>query len=244
MNHDLLIALSLLVVGFLYASVGHGGASGYLAVLSIFAVPVVTYKPMILVLNMVVAGMGFYQFYKGGYFKWNLCWPFLLTSIPLAFIGSKVQLPPGNYNLLLGLALILPVIRMLGFGPKEREQEKKLLLPVALFWGVVIGFLSGLLNIGGGIFLSPVIILLAWANAKEAAAVSALFIFFNSFAGLLGNTANEYALTYSSGMWFAAAVVGGTAGAYFGSRRFAVNTVRYMLTAVLAMASVKLIFFM
>ncbi|QCR22874.1 sulfite exporter TauE/SafE family protein [Pontibacter sp. SGAir0037] len=244
MEPDLLIALALLVVGFLYASVGHGGASGYLAVLSIFAVPVVTYKPMILVLNMVVAGMGFVQFYKAGYFKWKLLWPFLITSIPLAFLGSKTILPAGNYNLLLGLALIVPVIRLLGMGPKEKEQQKEPVLWVALLWGCAIGYLSGLLNIGGGIFLSPILMLLAWARAKEAAAVSSLFIFFNSFAGLLGNTTFDTAFNSSAYIWFAAAVIGGTSGAYFGSHRFGQATVRYLLTAVLGIASLKLIFFM
>lgn len=244
MDIDLYIALSLLIAGFLYAAVGHGGASGYLGVLSIFAVPVTTYKPMILILNMVVAGIAFMQFYKAGYFKWHLCWPFLLTSVPFAFLGSRFYLPEGNFNLFLGVALFLPVIRLLGLGPKENKSQKNLTLYVALVVGVFIGFLSGLLNIGGGIFLSPILILLAWANAKEAAAICSLFIVLNSFAGLLGNIGDVNAFTSSTYTWFIAAVVGGMAGAYFGSHRFAQATVTYFLTAVLAFASVKLIFFM
>ena len=243
MNPDVLIALSLLVVGFLYASVGHGGASGYLAVLSLFAVPVAVYKPLILVLNMLVAGIAFVQFYRGGYFRWDRCWPFLITSIPLAFIGSQVKLPEGSFHLLLGLALVLPVIRLIGFGPREKQQERALNLPLALVLGVIMGFLAGVLNIGGGIFLSPVLILLAWANAKEAAAVSSLFIVLNSLAGLLGNT-TPFTLTESGIIWFLAAFAGGATGAYFGSHRFAMTTVRFLLSSVLLIASVKLIFFM
>ncbi|WP_207532009.1 sulfite exporter TauE/SafE family protein [Desertivirga arenae] len=243
MDINLLLALSLFVVGFLYASVGHGGASGYLAVLSIFAIPVLDYKPLILVLNILVASMGFIQFTRAGYFKWRLCWPFLLTSIPAAFIGSKMPVKGDLYNLLLGLALVIPVIRLLGFTPVERLRRKEVKVPVALFIGIIIGFLSGMLNIGGGIFLSPVLILLAWADAKEAAAASAIFIVLNSAAGLLGfkGTIN---FDISSSAWFIAALCGGIAGAYWGSQRFKVVTVRYLLTAVLAIASVKLIFFM
>ncbi|WP_224999540.1 sulfite exporter TauE/SafE family protein [Cesiribacter sp. SM1] len=244
MNPDLLIALSLLIVGFLYASVGHGGASGYLAVLSLFAVPVMLYKPMILVLNMVVAGIGFIQFYRAGYFRWDRCWPFLISSIPLAYVGSMIKLPEGNFHLLLGIALVVPVIRLLGFGPREQQHSQPVNLALALLLGGMMGFLAGLLNIGGGIFLSPVLVLLAWANAKEAAAVSSLFIVLNSFAGLLGNTGQGFELNYSTGLWFVAAVAGGAVGAYFGSHRFALPTVRFLLSTVLLLASVKLIFFM
>lgn len=244
MNIDLILALSLFSVGFLYASVGHGGASGYLAVLSIFAIPVLEFKSMILILNMLVAGMGFIQFYRAGYFKWNLCWPFLLTSVPFAFLGSKFPISNDYYHLLLGLALLFPVIRLLGIGPQEKKENKNVNLPVALISGVILGFLSGLLNIGGGIFLSPIIILLAWANAKEAAAVSTIFIVLNSLSGLLGNFSAVYIVNESVYLWFIAALAGGWTGAYFGSHKLAVPTVRYLLTAVLAIASFKLLFLM
>jgi uncharacterized membrane protein YfcA len=243
MDISILIALSLFTVGFLYASVGHGGASGYLAVLSLWSIPVATYKPLILILNIIVAGMAFIQFTRAGYFKWQLCWPFLLTSLPMAFVGSKFPVHDNVYNLLLGLALIVPVIRLLGVFPDEKEVRKKIILPIAIVLGAIIGFLSGMLSIGGGIFLSPVLILLAWASAKEAAAVSSLFIVLNSASGLLGHSGTIY-FDHSSWVWFIAAMIGGFTGAYFGSHRFAQVTVRYLLTGVLAIASCKLLFFM
>lgn len=244
MTPDLLIAFSLLTVGFLYASVGHGGASGYIAVFSLFALPVVTYKPLILVLNVIVSFTAFYQFYKAGYFKWNLCWPFLITSIPFAFLGSKVMVAGEIFHLLLGLALVFPIVRLLGFGPKEKKEKVPISFFGALIWGIILGFAAGMLNIGGGIFLSPLLILLAWANAKEAAAVSSLFIMFNSIAGLLGNANNHYELTAVSILWFFATIAGGMAGAFWGSRRFDNVNIRYMLSAVMGIASIKLIFFM
>jgi hypothetical protein len=243
MDINILLALSLFIVGFLYASVGHGGASGYLAVLSIFAIPVSNYKPVILILNILVAGIGFFQFKKAGYFKWNLCWPFLLTSLPMAFIGSKMAVKGDIYNLILGLALILPVIRLLGLIPGEKSKKQDLSIPLALIFGLIIGFLSGMLSIGGGIFLSPLLIILAWADAKEAAAASALFIALNSISGLLGHT-GEINFGNEAMIWFSSALAGGVAGSYFGSRHFAVTTVKYLLSGVLAIASCKLLFFM
>ena len=243
MDFNILLILSLFVIGFLYASVGHGGASGYLAVLSIFGIAVLDYKPIILILNILVAGMGFIQFSRAGYFKWKLTLPFLITSIPMAFLGSKLAVKGDLYNLLLGLALVVPVIRLLGFTPVEQLDRKEVKIYIALFIGALIGFLSGMLNIGGGIFLSPVLILLAWADAKEAAASSALFIVLNSISGLIGYE-GLIDFNLSTSAWFIAALSGGIAGAYWGSQRFKVVTVRYLLTAVLAIASVKLLFFM
>ncbi|MGV3507783.1 MAG: sulfite exporter TauE/SafE family protein [Sphingobacteriaceae bacterium] len=243
MDINLLLALSLFVVGFLYASVGHGGASGYLAVLSIFSIPVVSYKPVILILNILVAGIGFIQFTRAGFFKWKLCWPFLISSLPMAFIGSKMTIQGDIYNLILGLALIIPVVRLLGLIPGEKNNQREVSVPLALIFGLIMGFLAGMLSIGGGIFLSPLLIILAWANAKEAAAASALFIVLNSASGLLGHTA-EIQFGNESLIWFTSALAGGIAGSYFGSRHFALNTVKYLLSAVLAIASCKLIFFM
>lgn len=243
MELDIGIAFALYLIGFLYASVGHGGASGYIAVLSLFTIPVGTYKPLILLLNILVAGMGFYQFRKAGYFRWELSRLFLITSIPAAFLGSKYSLEGNIYHYLLGLALLLPIIKLLGISPNEGATRKVIKVIPALLIGIVLGGLSGMLNIGGGIFLSPVLILLGWANVKEAAAASALFIVLNSISGLLGSQAHVV-ISPSAVTWFIMAAAGGITGAYWGSSRFQHITVRYLLSAVLAIASVKLLFFM
>ena len=242
MDFGWLIALSLLLIGFLYSSVGHGGASGYIAVLSLFGIMPAQYKPLILIINIIVASLAFIQFYRAGYFKWNLCWPFLITSIPLAFLGAKVPVQDEFYNLLLGIALLLPIIRLIGFFPSAKEKNKPLPLAWAIVIGAIIGFLSGVLNIGGGIFLSPVLILFAWANSKEAAASSALFIVVNSISGLLGSLDKPILLNETSYGWLIAIVAGGLIGSYVGSHKFQLKTVQYVLAAVLTVACVKLIF--
>ncbi len=242
MSGDLVIALSLLVIGFLYSSVGHGGASGYIALLSLYGLMPAHYKPLILLLNIIVAGISFIQFYRAGFFKWNLCWPFIITSIPFAFIGSQIPIHDNYYNLFLGIALLFPIIRLIGYFPAAKKEQRSLPLKTAMLVGAIIGLASGVLNIGGGIFLSPIIILFAWANAKEAAAVSALFIVVNSMSGLIGSIGKPILLDETSFSWFIAIVTGGIAGSYFGSHRFQQKTVQYILAAVLSIACVKLIF--
>jgi len=243
MNPDIFIALCLLIVGFLYASVGHGGASGYIAIFSIFGIAVSTYKPLVLVMNIIIAGIAFIQFYRAGYFKWKLCWPFLITSIPAAFIGSVIAVQSHVYNLLLGLALLFPVVRLFGFIKYYQQEMKVIKMAPALLVGGVIGLLSGMLNIGGGIFLSPVLILAGWATPKQSAAVSALFIVCNSAAGLIGGKPANYMLNQSSFIWFAAAVTGGIIGSYMGSKKYPQKAVQYVLASVLIIASAKLILF-
>lgn len=242
MGIEWVIPLSLLIIGFLYSSVGHGGASGYIAVLSLYGVMPTQYKPLILILNIIVAGLAFVQYFRAGYFRWHLWWPFVITSIPLAYLGVQFPIQDNYYNLFLGIALILPVVRLLGFFPGEKEQKKKLPLTAALVIGAAIGFASGVLNIGGGIFLSPVLILFAWANAKESAAVSALFIVVNSMSGLIGSLDKPVLLDETSFSWFIAIIAGGLVGSYFGSHRFRYQTIQYILAAVLGIACVKLIF--
>ncbi len=246
-----LIALMLFIVAFLYASVGHGGASGYIAVFSLFNIAVKDYKPLVLVLNIAIAGIAFIQFYRAGYFKWKLVYPFLLASIPMAFLGSHLAVHNKMYNVLLGVALIIPAIRFLGFDVKAKQisNDKNSTpiytnqLPLMLLLGGSIGFISGLLNIGGGIFLSPVIILLSWATMKEAAATSALFIVFNSIAGLLGNSTNQYAFNEKTFVFLFAAIVGGFLGSFLGSKKLSPQIIQKLLAVVLIIASVKLILF-
>jgi uncharacterized protein len=243
MGMDVLLLTFLLIVGFLYASVGHGGASGYIAVFSLFNVAMYAYKPWVLVMNVIIAGTAFWQFYRSGYFRWQISWPFLLTSIPAAYLGSNWAVQTQWYDLSLGLALIFPIVRLAGLIPKESPGTNRINIPFALLLGLIIGFAAGMLNIGGGIFLSPVLILLAWANAKEAAAVSALFIVCNSLAGLLGGKLSGYTATTYSYLWLSAALSGGLLGSFLGSRYFKQETIQYLLATVLAIASVKLIFF-
>lgn len=242
---EYLIAFCLMIVGFLYSSVGHGGASGYIAILTLFSIPMMEYKPVVLLLNIIIASLALVQYWRAGHFSWRLCWPFMLTSIPAAYLGSSVAVHSRVYNILLGVALVVPVLKFAGWlpGSKEREEIRPLNLLSALLIGAVIGFLSGLLNIGGGIFLSPVVLLLGWARMKQAAAISAAFIVVNSISGLLAMKGFSMDLSSTKITWMAGAIIGGIAGSYLGSHKFGNRAVSSILALVLAIASVKLIFF-
>lgn len=232
------------IVAFLYASVGHGGASGYLALMALFSFAPETMKPTALVLNLFVAGISFVQFTRAGYFRWRLFLVFGLVSIPLSFVGGTLSIDPGLYKIILGILLIFAIIRMLTGkqAPKESRVEwsaNVLFLGVVL--GASIGFFSGLIGIGGGIILSPVILLLGWGNVKEAAAVSSLFIWVNSAAGLSGQFYSGVQLESEIWWYVVLATIGGLAGGYLGSKKWNGAVLRYVLAGVLVLASVKLI---
>lgn len=238
---DILQLTLIAIVAFLYASVGHGGASGYLALMILFGTQPALMKSSALMLNLFVSMTSFIQFYRGGYFRWKLFYPFALTSIPLSFIGARLPITDSLYKQLLAVALIIAIGRML-IQPSENEEDKPTSLTGSLVIGAVIGLLSGMLGIGGGIILSPVILLFRWAKMKETAAISALFIFVNSISGLLGLLSKGVNLNTQTISWIAVAFVGGLFGAYFGSKRFNVPTLRYILAFVLIIACVKLFF--
>jgi len=242
MSIELIILISLSVVAFLYAAVGHGGASGYIAVFTLCGIAMPVYRPLVLLMNVLVAGSSFLQYSKRGYFHWNLLWPFLLTSVPCAFLGARMQVPQQFYKLILGLALIYPVLRLSGIITLKQNKPLPFSFPAALCIGAVIGFASGMLNIGGGIFLSPVLLLLGWAGMKEAAAVSAAFILCNSVAGLVAMRWEEYVFPGWSFCWLIAAVAGGLLGGWTGSRNLSSLFIQRLLAVVLALAAYKLIF--
>ena len=186
----MLLILLIFIVAIMYSSVGHGGASGYLAVLALFGVSTTLMKPSSLILNVFVSAIAFIQFFRAGHFKWKLFVFFAITSIPCSYLGSTFPIDDGTYKKILGLCLIFPILKLLGvFGSAMVAKDHDLRyaeIGVALIIGACIGFLSGMLGIGGGIILSPIILWLGWADMKQTAAISALFIFVNSVAGLLG----------------------------------------------------------
>lgn len=230
------------IVAFLYASVGHGGASGYLALMVIFGISPMMMKPSALILNLFVSAIAFFQYYRQGYFKWKLLFPFIITSIPLSFIGAKIHIDAHTYKIILAACLFLAILRLLGiFGKTDIEKTKEINLPSALIIGGIIGFISGMIGIGGGILLSPVLLLLHWAKMKETAAVSALFIFLNSLAGIAGAFSSLENISSQIYLWALVGIIGGTAGAYYGSSRFNNNVLKYILSIVLIFACIKLV---
>ncbi len=232
--------LILVVVAFLYASVGHGGASGYLALMALFTFPVLFMKPIALVLNIFVSGVSFWFFRKHQHFKWKLFYPFAMSSIPAAFIGGYISVNAGFYKKILGFFLIFAILKMLNVFGGEKKELKENNLVISLFIGACIGLFSGMIGIGGGIILSPVIVLLAWGNMKQAAAVSALFIFVNSISGLIGFTINEGIVPLEVLYFIPVALIGGSLGAIYGSKKYAMHTLKYVLAVVLTIAAIKL----
>ena len=231
------------IVAFLYSSVGHGGASGYLALMAVFSFPSDMMKQTALLLNLFVAGIAFYQYYKGGYFNRSLFLFFALGSVPAAFIGGLWSLDPWLYKKILGFILFFAIARMLSKKESTQPKNKQLAAPIGLIIGVVIGLFSGLIGIGGGIILTPVILLFHWGTMKEAAAVSALFIWVNSASGLFGQLSSGVNLTTNVFVLVGLALVGGLFGSYYGSQRWNNRRLEYFLALVLTSAGIKLILF-
>lgn len=235
-----LLAGAVFAVAFLYSCVGHAGASGYIAVMSLFGLAPEFIKPTALTLNILVASLGTWQFWRAGHFSWSLFWPFAALAVPLAFVGGYVNLPTHVFKVLVGLVLLFSAGRLLVNPPDDvaaREPAKSVALPL----GAGLGLLSGLTGTGGGIFLTPLLLLMGWARTKQAAAVSALFILVNSAAGLLGNLSSTRRPPSFAAVLAAAALLGGGAGSYLGSRRFEPTTIKRILAVVLAIAGAKLI---
>ncbi len=238
----ILFYILLFIVAFLYASVGHGGASGYLALGSIFDLAKEIMRPTALLLNLFVSLTSFIQFYKGKHFIFKIFLPLAMASVPLAFLGGRIVIETHTYKLILGILLLIPIVRFLFF-PNTEISELKACKPfLAAFIGGSIGFISGIIGIGGGIILSPILLLLKWTNQKQTAAISALFIFVNSFAGLLGQISKG--ITFNTGiLWYVVvAFVGGFCGSYFGAIKFNQNVLKIILALVLILAAYKLIF--
>lgn len=231
----------LFVVALLYASVGHGGASGYLALMAIYGFAPEVMKPSALILNLFVSLTSFIMFYKGGHFRWRLFLPFALASIPFSFLGGTITLDAAIYKKVLGVLLLFPVARFFFYPNTEDADLKSSNFFISLLIGAIIGFLSGLIGIGGGIILSPVLLLLNWTNQKQTAAISALFIFVNSIAGLAGQLSKGIHIDNTVFGFIAIAFIGGLGGAWLGSLKLKQLYLKYTLALVLLMASVKLI---
>lgn len=232
----------MLLVAFLYASVGFGGGSGYLAVMSFFDIPAEITASTALSLNVIVAGVALVNFSRRGHLQPRLLWPFVITSIPFAFIGGTIPLQQGTYQVLLNVVLALVALRLLFSRPNENPGQLPQIPsnPLALFAGALLGLLSGMLGLGGGIFLSPVILLADWGTPQQAAASSAGFILLNSISGLLGRAlAGSLQFGQYGGLLLILGIVGGLAGSFVGARYLSGAVIRKLLGIVLLVAVVR-----
>jgi uncharacterized membrane protein YfcA len=234
--------IALFVIAFLYASVGHGGASGYLALMAIYGISPDVMKPTALMLNLFVSIISFIQFYRGGHFRINLFWPLAIGSVPFAFLGGLLHMDASIYKFILGILLVIAVIRFLFFSNIQAGETKKPQIIPALLIGAAIGFLSGLIGIGGGIILSPILLLLRWSTMKQTAAISALFIFVNSLSGLMGQLLKGINFSADMFMYVVVAFAGGLLGAYAGSLKIKAAALKNVLALVLLVAAYKLLF--
>ncbi|NOT83170.1 MAG: sulfite exporter TauE/SafE family protein [Gallionella sp.] len=235
----LLLSGGIFVIAVLYSSVGHAGASGYIAVMSLLSLAPSDIKPTALALNVLVASIASWQFFRAGHFSWRMFWPFAILSVPFAFLGGYINLPTHTFKIVLGLVLLYSALRFL-FVTKHDKMISAPPRLQALMSGGGIGLLSGLTGTGGGIFLTPLLLFKGWAQVKQAAAVSALFILVNSAAGLAGYFSNAKLLPTFILPLFVVAALGGSIGSYLGSQCFDAVIIKRFLAVVLLIASAKL----
>lgn len=242
LENEIILGLLMLVAALLYASVGHAGASGYLAAMALVGVPAPVMKPTALVLNLLVASVASVQFARAGYFRLKFLLPFAIGSIPFAFLGGALSLPTTIYKPLVGIVLLFSAARLLGKSAVPEENELRAVPPaVGVGCGAAIGLLSGLTGTGGGIFLSPLLLWQKWATLKQAAGTACVFIWVNSLAGLLGQWNKIHNLPSALPFWAVAVLVGGGIGSYLGSSRLPVPILKRLLACVLVIAGGKLV---
>lgn len=238
---DLVLAILVFAAALLYSSVGHAGASGYLAAMALMGVAPAVMKPSALALNVLVATISTVKFWRAGCFSAQLFWPFAITSVPLAFVGGMLTLPGDVYKRVVGAVLLFAAVRLFATSAAQGRVNGRPPLVAALLAGAAIGLLSGLTGVGGGIFLSPLLLLAGWAETRETSGVAAAFILVNSVAGLLGHNVHVGDLPAALPAWAAAAVLGGWIGASYGSRRLAIPALRRILAVVLLIAALKML---
>jgi hypothetical protein len=236
------LAILIFAAAILYSSVGHAGASGYLAAMAFVGLSADVMKPAALVLNIVVATIATARFYKAGYFSWPTLWPFVIASIPMSFVGGATHLPSQIYKPVVGAVLLVAAFQLAASTLRKTIVPlRRAPIPVAVASGAGIGLLSGLTGTGGGIFLSPLLLFMGWAETRKTAGVSAAFVLANSIAGLAGNLTSVRYLPTDIAYWALAAGLGGIVGSELGSRRLAPATLRYLLAIVLVVAGCKMV---
>ncbi|MCX6367616.1 MAG: sulfite exporter TauE/SafE family protein [Armatimonadetes bacterium] len=238
----IILPVLIFLAALLYASVGHAGASGYLAAMALVGVDPTVMKPTALVLNLLVSSIGTVAFARAGAFSWRLFWPFALGAIPLAYFGGAITLSGSWYKPLVGIVLLVAAVRLFLGKLTDKEDPQPPPIWLSMVLGAGIGFLAGLTGTGGGIFLTPLLLLMGWAKAKEAAGTSVAFILVNSLAGLAGKPSSLAHLPPSLWLWAIAAVAGGSIGAALGSKRLPPPSLRRLLALVLLIAAAKLLF--
>ncbi len=242
---DLALGLGLAAVAFLYASVGHAGASGYIALLALAGMAPDTIKPLALALNTLVACIGCWHFLRAGHLPWRALWPVYLLSVPAAFLGGWLNLPALWFQRLVGVVLLFSAWR-LGRESHDPPNLQRASLPLLVATGGLLGLLAGLTGTGGGVFLTPVLLLCRWCTTRQAAATSVLFILVNSISGLTGLLLGRPAalttiLDPEHVLWLPGVMLGGLLGSRLGSRHWPISWMRRCLALVLVLASLKLL---
>ncbi len=239
---DFFLAILVFAIAALYSSVGHGGASGYLAVLSLWGFSASEMSASALALNIVVAGIAWWSYSRSGHFSWLGTWPFILLSVPAAALGGMLDVPESWYKALLSFALIAAAVRMtLPRCYQKNEGETRFVHNgIKVLSGGIIGLLSGIVGVGGGIFLSPIMLLLRWADIKTVSATAACFVVVNSVAGLLGRGSSGIEFLRTLGLVPVFAVAGGMLGSTFGSARSSRPALQRVLAVVLVIAAAKM----
>lgn len=246
MSFYLIIGVFILffIIAALYSSIGHAGASGYLAIMALLSFAPESIKPTSLILNILVASIASFRFISQGYFDKKIFFAFVLFSVPASFLGGLLTLPSFYFKILAGAFLILSAMFLLikKQNPKDEMKEIKHLWIWSGVFGTLIGFVSGIIGVGGGIFLTPLILMLGWTRVKNVSGISALFILMNSIAGLMGHFASLQKVDANILYWIIAVISGGVLGTYLGTKKFNNRAIIYCLFVVLISAGIKFIF--